>query len=325
MTDKERFRLAAIQAAPVMFDLAASTDKACRLIREAGAMGATIAAFGETWLGGYPFFVFAETRPLTWQAMAEYLANAVEIPGPATDRLCEAARIAGIDVVIGVVERDAVSAGTVYCTLLFIGSEGKILGRHRKIKPTFHERSAWGDGDAVGLRTYQRPYGRISGLNCWEHNTMLPGYVLAAEGTQIHVAAWPGREPATAPASPTPLWPRQLLLSRAFASQAACYVIAAGGVRMNADTPERYRELSTFEHTGDSFIIDPRGEIIAGPAQGETILIAEGSMEAVRAAKALSDIGGHYSRPDLLRLMVDRSPQRRIADGMAGDPQTPTG
>jgi nitrilase len=314
MTDQEHFKLAAIQAAPEMFDRDASTEKACRLIGEAGAMGATIAGFGEAWLGGYPFFAFAEARPLTWQAMAEYLANAVEIPSPTTDQLCEAARLAGIDVVMGVVERDAATAGTVYCTLLFIGREGRMLGRHRKIKPTFHERSVWGEGDAVGLKTYQRPYGRISGLNCWEHNAMLPGYVLAAQGAQIHVAAWPGREPAAAPPSPTPLWPRQLLLSRAFASQAACYVIAAGGVRLHSDTPDRYNELSTFEHTGDSYIIDPRGEIVAGPAQGEAILIAEGSRQAVLAAKALSDIGGHYSRPDLLRLIVDRNALERMAE-----------
>ena len=326
MTDNEHFKLAAIQAAPVMFDRDGSTEKACRLIREAGAMGATVAGFGEAWLGGYPFFAFAEMRPLTWQAMAEYLANAVEIPSPTTDQLGEAAKIAGIDVVIGVVERDTVTAGTVYCTLLFIGREGRILGRHRKIKPTFHERSVWGEGDAVGLRTYQRSYARISGLNCWEHNTMLPGYALAAQGTQIHVAAWPGREPAAAPPSPNPLWPRQLLLSRAFASQAACYVIAAGGVRLHSDTPDRYRELSTFEHTGDSYIIDPRGEVIAGPAQGETILIAEGSREAVLAAKAVSDIGGHYSRPDLLRLIVDRRPQTRMAErGLAPDEETQAG
>jgi predicted amidohydrolase len=197
---------------------------------------------------------------------------------------------------------------------VFIGSDGRILGRHRKIKPTFNERSVWADGDAVGLRTHQRPYGRISGLNCWEHNTRLPGYAIAAQGTEIHVAAWPGREPAAAPASPSQLWPRQLLLSRAFASQASCYVIAVGGMRLHSDTPERYRELSTFEHTGDSFIIDPRGEIIAGPAKGETILIAEGSREAVLAAKSLSDIGGHYSRPDLFHLTVDRNPQPRVSE-----------
>ncbi len=323
MTDNGRFRLGAIQAAAVPFDREASARKACRLIEEAGARGVTIAAFGETWLPGYPFFCHAPATALTWQAMAEYLDNAVEIPSPTTDQLCAAAKAAGIDVVIGIAERESGSGGTVYCTLLFIGREGCILGRHRKIKPTFNERSVWSDGDAVGLRTYDRSYGRISGLNCWEHNAMLPGYALAAQGTQIHIAAWPGREPVAAPPSPTPLWPRQLLLSRAFASQASSYVIAVGGMRSNADTPERYRELSTIEYTGDSFIVDPRGEVIAGPAQGETILIAEGSREVVLAAKAVSDIGGHYSRPDLLRLIVDRTPQHRLVDEGIGSRAEP--
>ena len=317
MTTSQCFKLAAIQATPILFDREASTEKACRLIQEAGALGATIAAFGETWLPGYPFFAFATQKQLTWQAMAEYLSNAVDIPSPTTDKLCATAKSAGIDVVIGVVERDTRTGGTVYCTLLFIGREGHILGRHRKIKPTFFERAVWGEGDAIGLRTYQRPYGRISGLNCWEHNLMLPGYVLAAQGTQIHVAAWPGREPASAPPAPASMWPRQLLLSRAFASQAACYVIAAAGVRLHSDVPERYRELSTFEHTGESFIIDPRGEVIAGPAHGETILVAEGSIEAVLAAKAVADIGGHYSRPDLLRLVINRNPSDPITDRAA--------
>jgi len=314
MTANTSFKLAAIQAAPVYFDREASTEKACALIKEAGAKGATIAAFGETWLPGYPFFIFAQTQPLTWKALAEYIASAVEIPSPTTDKLCAAAKSAGVDVVIGIVERDRVTQGTVYCTLLFIGRDGGILGRHRKLKPTFVERAAWGEGDAQGLRVYERPYGRISGLNCWEHNLMLPGYALAAQGTQIHVAAWPGREPPSAPPPPVTLWPRQLLLSRAFASQAACYVIAVGGVRRIADTPERYRELASFEHTGDSTIIDPRGEIIAGPAEGEMILTAEGSMEAVLAAKAAADVGGHYSRPDILRLLVDRRAPERLSD-----------
>jgi nitrilase len=307
------FRLAAIQAGAVPFNREASTEKACRLIRDAGAMGATIAAFGETWLPGYPFFAHAPISALTWQAMAEYLENAVEIPGPETDHLCEAAREAGIDVVIGVAERDSATGGSIYCTLLFIGSEGQILGRHRKIKPTFTERTVWADGDAAGLQVYQRPYGRISGLSCWEHIAMLPGYALAAQGTQIHIAAWPGREPAVAP-STSPLWPRQLLLSRAFAAQASCYVIAVGGMRSHVDTPERYKPLSTIEYTGDSVIIDPRGEVIAGPAQGETILLAEGSREAVLAAKAVCDIGGHYSRPDLFQLAVNRHPQTRLGE-----------
>jgi predicted amidohydrolase len=303
------FTLAAIQARHVMFDREAATDKACRLILEAAAAGATIAAFGEAWLHGYPFFADAAFTPLSWLAMADYHANAVQIPGSETDRLCLAAKEAGIDVVIGVVERDTNTFGTVYCTLLFIGREGRIVGRHRKLKGTHAERAVWGDGDADGLRVYQRPYGRISGLNCWEHNMILPTYALAARGTQIHVAAWPGREPTTAPAYPDIIWPRQLLLSRAFASQAASYVICAAGIRTAEDVPERYRSLVTYDHTGQSFIIDPRGEVIAGPAEGETILIAKGSMEAVLAAKSAVDAAGHSARPDLLHRVVDQSAQ----------------
>ncbi|MFQ5896676.1 MAG: carbon-nitrogen hydrolase family protein [Candidatus Methylomirabilia bacterium] len=306
------FTLAAIQAAPVFFDREASTEKACQLIEEAARHGATLAAFGETWLPGYPFFAFSPPGPLWWRAAAEYLATAVEIPSPTTDRLCAAARRAGIDVVIGVVELDPRTRGTVYCTLLFISREGAILGRHRKLKPTHAERAIWGEGDALGLKIYERPYGRISGLCCWEHNMVLPGYALMAQGTQIHVAAWPGREPSQAPAAPVSLWPRQLLLSRTFASQAACYVVLAAGVRLPDDTPERYRELATFYHTGDSYIIDPRGEIMAGPAQGETILTARGSLEAVLAAKAGCDVGGHYSRPDIFQLHVSGRPLERV-------------
>ena len=141
MSDIAQFKLAAIQAEPVYFDRDASTDKACKLIAEAGDQGATIAAFGESWLPGYPFYVWGAFN----QAMAaEYLANAVEIPSVATDRLCDAARKTGLDVVIGIAERDALTKGTVYCTLLFIGSDGEILGRHRKLKPTHKERTAWG-------------------------------------------------------------------------------------------------------------------------------------------------------------------------------------
>ena len=247
------FKLAAIQAAPVFFNPEASTEKACRLIAEAGKQGATIAAFGETWLPGYPFFVWSESKDhlLPWRAAADYLACAVDIPGPETDRLCAAAREAGLEVVIGVVERDASTRGTVYCTLLFIGREGKILGKHRKLKPTHRERTIWGEGDAAGLIVYERPYGRISGLNCWEHNMVLPGYVLMSQGTQIHVAAWPGVEPA-APASPDPMWSRQLLLSRAFASQSAAYVILAGGMLGANDVPPEYRELAS-RYTGRQF------------------------------------------------------------------------
>lgn len=297
------FRMAAAQAASVLFDKGASTEKACRLIAEAAKGGADIVAFGETWLPGYPFWVEGGVQDLTWEASADYLENAILIGGPETDALCAATREGGLDVVIGIAEKDPHSEGAAYCTALTIGREGEILGRHRKLKPTHAERLIWGDGDAAGLKAHRRDYGKISALNCWEHQMMLPGYALAAQGTQIHAALWPGWEKI--PRKEEYCWARQHLLSRAFASQAAAYVICAAGIRLEKHIPERWKPLGVWEHTGQSVIIDPRGEIIAGPAEGEEIIYAEGSLDIVRAAKAACDIAGHYSRPDIFRLAVD--------------------
>lgn len=307
----DTFRVAAVQAAPVFLDSRASTDKACSLIAEAGRQGVQLAAFGETWLPGYPRWVNSPIHVnLKRKIGGRYLDAAITIPGPETDLLCGAARDAGVDVVIGVAERDSMTGGTVYCTLLFISSDGEILGKHRKLKPTYGERFAWGEGDASGLRAWPRPYARISGLNCWEHNMVLPGYALIADGTQCHIAAFPGYEST-----------RQLLLSRAFASQAAAYVIVAGGMIDPADVDDdELREAIAMlpAMTGDSYIIAPTGDVIVGPAIGETLLIADLSLENVRESKALCDTAGHYSRPDVLRLVVDRTPIRRVIE--TGEP-----
>jgi predicted amidohydrolase len=313
MTNYPEFTLAAIQAAPVYFDRDASTEKACQLIEEAGQKGANFAAFGETWLPGYPFFHrYPALSPLWNKAVAAYLANGVEIPSPTTDLLCRAARRAGIDVAIGLVELDARTQGTVYCTLLFIGREGSILGRHRKLKPTLAERMLWGEGDGVGLTVYERHYGRISGLSCGEHAMLLPAYSLMAQGTQIHVAAWPF------PRHVSESHPAKgLLLSRAFAVQGNSYVIAVCNLLGPDDVPEPYRDLVSERGDdigeGGSCIIAPGGEVIVtAPANEETILTASVSLEAVLQLKAVIDVGGHYSRPDVLQLHVDRRPLERI-------------
>ena len=306
MSVKKSFKMAAIQAAPVLFDKIASTEKACALIAEAGQMGADIAAFGESWLPGYPFWVDGPVIDLTWEASAAYLENAIDIPGPETKALCAAAKDAKIDVVIGVAQRDPHTRGTAYCTALTIGREGAILNRHRKLKPTHAERIIWGDGDGAGLKVSERDYGRISALNCWEHQMMLPGYTLAAQGTQVHAALWPGWEKTPRPGEQC--WARQHLLSRAFASQAGAYVICAAGLRLEKHIPERWRPLGVWEHPGRSAIIDPRGEIIATAGTDEEILIAEGSHDNIRAAKAACDIAGHYSRPDVFQLRVNTQP-----------------
>ncbi len=300
MSSSPDFVLAAVQAAPIFFDRDASTEKACQLIAAAADQGATIVGFGETWLPGYPSFTYYPQHSLWGEAAARYLANAVTIPSPTTDKLCAAAKQAEIDVVIGVVELDSRTQGTTYCTLLFIGREGVILGRHRKLKPTRTERMTWGEGDGSSLTVYQRPYARLSGLNCWEHNMVLPGCVLMDQGTQIHVGAWPGGTGS-----------RQVFLSQAFASQGACYVICAAGLERPDDLPEDYREL-VCGWDGQSCIVDPWGNIIAGPVEGEAIITAPGSLDTIRTAKAVCDVAGHYSRPDLFTIHVNRQPSRRV-------------
>jgi nitrilase len=317
MTLYPEFTLAAIQAAPVYFDREASTEKACQLISEAGKRGADLAAFSETWLPGYPFF---HSTALASRGRATYLYNAVEIPSPTTDRLGEAAEEAGVDVVIGVAELDPITKGTVYCTLLFIGQNGEILGRHRKLKPTMGERTVWGEGDGVGLAVYERPYGRISGLNCWEHRMVLPGYALMALGTQIHVAAWPFSWHLDPDRNNAPL------LSQVFAAQGGCYVIATSALLRPENVQEAYRELATSEvdewigaRQGGCRIIAPGGDVIAqAPVGEETVLTATGSLEAVLKAKAEIDVGGHYSRPDVFQLHVNRRPLERVVVSDAG-------
>ena len=322
MTRSPTFTLAAIQATPVYFDREASTEKACRLIEQAGHKGANLAAFSETWLPGYPFF---HSSTLINEARGEYLANAVEIPSPTTERLCQAAQRAGIDVVIGVAELDARTRGTVYCTLLFIGREGRILGRHRKLKPTDGERRVWGEGDGAGLRVYERPYGRISGLNCWEHRMVLPGYALMAEGTQIHIAVWPFAY------SLDPARGAGLLLSRAFAAQGSCYVVATCALLSPAEVPEAFSEqasryIATWDkeypdNKGAACIIGPGGEVLLqAPYNEETILTTCVSLEAVRRWKGRFDVGGHYSRPAVLQLKVNRRPLERVVGSNSFDP-----
>lgn len=312
MTAFETFPIAAVQAAPVYFDAKASTEKACGLIAEAGARGARLAAFSETWLPGYPYFVWLDLpSDLVPQIRADYLASAITTPGPETDMLRAAARDAGIDVVIGVAERDPNTLGSVYCTLLFISHEGEILGRHRKLRPTDEERTMWAPGDGSGLVVHQRPYARISGLNCWEHNMLLPGYTLIAQGTQVHVATWPGTSTS-----------RHLVLSQAFASQAGAYVLDVGGLLSQEDLPAEYRDHPR-PMAGHSHIIEPGGDVIAaGPAEGEMILVVEASTEKILAAKADCDPGAHYSRPDVFRLRVDRTPRTSVVDLYDGTAST---
>jgi len=306
------FTLAAVQAAPVYLDREASIEKACRLIGEAGDLGSDLAVFGETWIPGYPGFAERPGNQKTGPVLRRFVLNGVEVPSPATDALCRAARRAGTDVVIGVAERDSVTQGSIYCTLLFIGREGELLGKHRKLKPTFYERAVWGEGDGSSLRLYERPYGRLGGLNCWEHQMVLPGYALIAQGLQVHAGAWPGGT-----------YTRQEVLSRAFAMQSAAYVVMAGGLLREEDIPEDLREL-VRPMNGHSGIIGPDGEMIAGPLLDEEgILTARANLGTVMLQKMIADHAGHYTRPDVFDFRVNMRPKTVATFVGREDPVTP--
>ena len=296
--------LAAVQAAPICYDTAASTRKACLLIAEAAERGANLIVFGETWLPGYPIHMGGLQESEFWKVSSTYLEAAILIPGRETAELCEAAKQAKADVIIGVVELEPRTHGTVYATMLTISNDGHILGRHRKLMPTRTERVVWGQGQGDDIDVYQRDYGRISALNCWEHQMMLPGYALMAQGTQFHAAGWPRGDPDPLPDLPIASWPRMEILSRAFAVQGACYVISASLNITEDDIPAELKSLAS-PLIGESVIIDPRGEIIARSERGkECIITAQSDLDLIRAAKSVNDISGHYARPDVFDLRV---------------------
>jgi predicted amidohydrolase len=258
-----------------------------------------LVVFGEAWLPGYAIHALAPASSDLWQAFAaEYLDQAVDFSGSEIDALAAAAGDANIDVVIGLAERDPGTQGSIYSTLAFIGRDGQVIDRHRKLRPNPFERAVWADGEAMSLQAYDRDYAKLSGLISTEHQMVLPAYALAQEGTQIHAACWPGhlRTGGSAPA----MWPDQLLLSRAFAVQTGAYVVCAGASLSRDSVPDKYRGLLAEDVDGGSSIIDPRGEIISGAADGEGLVTADCSLAQIRAAKIAFECAGHSARPDQL-------------------------
>jgi len=293
------FTAAAVQASAVFLDREATVDKACDLIREAGGAGASLIVFPETWIPNYPFW---HTTPHVYsgQTYTDLWKNAVEIPSPSTARLAAAARDVSAYVVIGINERDTVSRGTLFNTLLYLSPQGEIAHRHRKLMPTFTERTIWGFGDGSDLDVLETPLGRLGGLICWEHEMTLVKYAMYAQGEQVHCGVWPAFSMQNDHID---------FGTRQYAFEGACFAIAACGVITPGSLPQRY-EASEGVANGGSGIVGPDGKYLAGPVYDrEEILYAEIDLEATIREKHSRDVAGHYARPDVLQLLVNTRPK----------------
>jgi len=306
------FRVAAAQLAPVFLDLEASLEKACASIQEAGRNGARLIAFPESYLPAYPDWVWAVPpgeAGLLNQMYAEMVANAIEIPGVHSQRLCQVAKESGVNVIMGATERNSeASGGSLYNTLLYINDQGILLGKHRKLVPTSGERLIWAPGDGSTLEVYKTPLGRVGGLICWENYMPLARYALYAWGIDVYViATWDRGEP----------W---LSTLRHIASEGRMYVISCGMPLRKEDIPDHYefkqryyQEVGEWINEGDSAIVDPEGEFIAGPLnRQESLLYGEVDLAKVQEARRMLDVAGHYARPDVFQLTVNRDARRII-------------
>jgi len=313
--DAHAFRVAAVQATPVFLDRAATVEKACALIREAGQGGARLVVFPESFIPAYPDWVWgvpAGEEGLLGELYAELLEQAVEIPSAATERLGRAAQHAGVYAVIGVTERNVEASGaSLYNTLLYVGPDGALLGKHRKLVPTGGERLVWAQGDGSTLRVYETPLGRLGGLICWENYMPLARYTLYALGVELYVAAtWDRGEP----------W---LATLRHIAKEGRCYVLGCGTALRTRDVPDRlafkqrvYSGGDEWINVGHSAIVGPDGEFLAAPAERtETILYAEVDPHALRARKWMLDVAGHYARPDVFQLTVATAARPMLRTG----------
>jgi nitrilase len=298
------FTVAAVQATPVFLDRETTIEKACRLIGEAAGHDARLVVFPESFVPGYPDWVWAippGEADIQQELYAEFVANSVMVPGPAVERLCQAARENEVHVVMGVSEQAVDgSRGSLYNTLLYIGPDGRLLGKHRKLVPTGGERLVWAQGDGSTLQVYETGVGRLGGLICWENYMPLARYTMYASGIQVYIAAtWDRGEP----------W---LSTVRHIAKEGAVYVISACIAMRQADIPDHYAfkqryyaQSGEWINSGDSVIIGPDGMILAGPLQEqEGILYAQIEHSRMLGSKWKLDVAGHYARPDVFELIV---------------------
>jgi nitrilase len=310
----ENIVLSAAQATPVFLDRAATINKACDLMATAAGKGAKLIVFPEAFVPCYPDWVWVippNQNKLLADLYGRLVDQSMTIPGPDTEKLCRAARLANIHVVIGVNERNTDASGSsLYNSILYISNEGTLLGKHRKLVPTAAERMIWAQGDGSTLEVYDTPFGRLGGLICWENYMPLARYAMYAQGTQIYIAAtWDSGEP----------W---LSTLRHIAKEGRVFVIGCCSPVTLNDIPDLFEHKKLYPakkdewiNVGDSAIVDPDGKFIAGPLNcKEDIIYAEINLHYSTDSRWKLDVAGHYSRPDVFQLTINRQPHYQMRE-----------
>jgi len=306
-------KLAVVQESPAYLDRGATIEKAVALVDKAAAQGASLIVFPEAFIPGYPAWIW-RLRPggdfkLSEEIHRRLLDNAVNLKTDDLAPLRVAAKRLGVTIVCGMDERDGeLSQATLYNTVVVIGPDGQILNRHRKLMPTNPERMVWGFGDATGLKVVETPCGRVGTLLCWESYMPLARYALYAQGIEIYIAptydsgdAWIGT-------------------MQHIAREAKCWVVGSGTAMKGRDVPEDFPSKAAlfpdpqaWFNPGDSVVVSPEGEIVAGPLRNEQgILYADVDTGRTAIAKRALDIVGHYARPDIFQLHVNTRPQSPV-------------
>jgi nitrilase len=308
----DTLRVAIAQIAPAWLDRAATTDRIVAAIAEAGEAGAGLVAFGEALLPGYPFWIehtdgarFEDD--LQKSLFAHYCTQAVVVERGDLDPIRAAARRHRLWVALGIVERAPDRGGhSLYCTLALIDASGTLRNLHRKLVPTHEERLVWAPGDGAGLRTFAVGPFTVGGLNCWENWMPLPRAALSAQGEDLHLALWPGNHRNTRD------------ITRFAAREGRSYVVGASALLRRSDIPDAHPHAALLRERlpetcadGGSAIAGPDGEWVLEPSSREGLLLADLHLDAVYRERQNFDPSGHYARPDVLSLRLDR--QRRSA------------
>lgn len=312
MLNLQIFKAAAVQAAPVFLDTHATVDKVCRLIEEAADNGAKLVAFPEVFVSGYPYWSWV-MNPIDGSPWFEKLCKSViEVPGPEIQKIAQAAARHHINVVIGVNERNPNGIATLYNTLVTISDEGKILGRHRKLVPTWAEKLTWANGDASSLKVHQTSIGPLGALACGENTNTLARFALLAQGELVHIASY-----IALPVAPKDYDMAEAIRLRASAhcfegkvfTVVSCSTVSEEIIDAMSATHPEARELLARPNSAFSGIIGPDGRVVGEPLiDKEGIVYGEIDLNRCIQPRQMHDITGHYNRFDIFDLQVNRRP-----------------